>query len=81
MPISRKDKPEGFRGELSPNAVTIAEALKLAGYHTYMTGKWHVAGKAHLVPGSPNHNWPLQRGFDKFYGILSAGRTHYEPPL
>ena len=66
MPISRKDKPEGFRGELSPNAVTIAEALKLAGYHTYMTGKWHVAGKAHLVPGSPNHNWPLQRGFDKF---------------
>ena len=35
----------GFRGNISRNCVTIAEALKLNGYSTYMTGKWHLTNK------------------------------------
>jgi arylsulfatase A-like enzyme len=75
----QKNNPVAYRGELSPNAVTLAQVLKPAGYHTYMTGKWHITGNSQLIPGSPDYNWPLQRGFDKFYGILAAGRTHYDP--
>ena len=46
---------DGYRGELSKTAVTIAEALKPAGYSTYMSGKWHVTkdvrgGAAAVVP-------------------------------
>ena len=56
------DGIEGYLGDLSLNSVTIAEALKLGGYKTYMSGKWHVT---RFVDG-PKHNWPCQRGFDDF---------------
>ena len=48
-----------FRGDLNRQCVTIAEALRPAGYRTAMSGKWHV------TPWKPDdkHNWPLQRGF------------------
>ena len=61
-----------YRGDLSRNCVTIAEVLRPAGYRTYMTGKWHVtrfAGK-----DGPKHNWPLQRGFERFYGTIAGAR-------
>ena len=51
-----------YRGALNRNCVTIAEVLKSSGYHTYMTGKWHLG-----MHGM--EKWPLQRGFERFYGI------------
>lgn len=62
----------GYRGFLNRNCVTIAELLKTAGYDTYMVGKWHVG-----LDGM--EKWPLQRGFDRYYGIL-AGATSYLRP-
>ena len=50
-----------FKGDLSSKAVTIAEALKGAGYSTYMSGKWHVT--PYVVENPDKHNWPRQRGF------------------
>src|SRR5437870_94546 len=47
----------GYRGFPQPNAVTIAEVLRAAGYHTSMVGKWHLS-----VGGKPPH--PTDRGFD-----------------
>src|SRR5438105_11262584 len=58
-----KGKP-GYRGDLSPNAVTIAEALKPAGYRAYAVGKWHVT--RFTSPDGPKLNWPLQRGFERY---------------
>lgn len=64
--------PPGYHMSLNHHCVTLAEALRPAGYHTYMVGKWHVGlfGKA---------KWPLQRGFEHYYGIL-AGATSYLKP-
>ncbi|MEO6000390.1 MAG: arylsulfatase [Chitinophagaceae bacterium] len=62
----------GYQGYLNRHCVTIAEVLKPSGYHTYMTGKWHLGY-------NDTAKWPLQRGFDKFYGIL-AGATSYLKP-
>jgi arylsulfatase len=59
----------GYRGDLSRRAVTIAEALKPAGYQTMMSGKWHVT-----PVNKSKHNWPRQRGFDRYYGIITALR-------
>jgi len=70
-------KLPGFGGDLSRNAVTIAEALRPAGYRTYMTGKWHVCH--HAGPNGPKHNWPLQRGFEKFYGTITGAGSFYDP--
>lgn len=51
----------GYQGYLNRESVTLAEALKTAGYQTLMSGKWHV--------GHAKGQWPTDRGFDHFYGI------------
>ncbi len=66
-----------YQGNLNRNCVTIAEALKPAGYRTYMAGKWHVT--RHVKPEGPKHNWPRQRGFDKFYGTIIGAGSFYDP--
>jgi len=56
---------------------TIAEALKPAGYKSYIVGKWHVCRE--FAADGPKHNWPLQRGFDRFYGTLIAAGSQWDP--
>ena len=68
---------DGYRGDLSRNCVTIAEALKTAGYAAYMAGKWHVT-KA-TSPDGPKDNWPLQRGYDRFYGTIHGAGSFFDP--
>ena len=68
---------DGYRGDLNRRSITIAEALKLSGYGTYMSGKWHVT--KHVAPDGPKHNWPLQRGFDRFYGTIHGAGSFYDP--
>jgi arylsulfatase len=53
---------------LNDQCVTLAEVLKTAGYNTCMSGKWHV--------GQAKGEWPVDRGFDKYYGLLN-GRCNY----
>src|SRR6188474_3342575 len=67
-------KLPGYRGDLSRQCVTIAEALRPAGYHTLMCGKWHVT-----PVNESKHNWPLQRGFEKYYGIIHGAASYYDP--
>ena len=67
----------GYRGDLSPASRTIAEVMRAAGYRTYMAGKWHVT--RHLGANAEKHNWPRQRGFDRFYGMISGGGSFYDP--
>ena len=64
----------GYRGDLSRNAVTITEALKPAAYSTLMCGKWHVTPET-----ADSHNWPLRRGFDKFYGTIPGAGNYFNP--
>jgi arylsulfatase A-like enzyme len=64
-----------YRGDLSDRCVTIAEAMRLGGYHTMMSGKWH------LTPAESNarHNWPLQRGFEKYFGTIEGSGSYFDP--
>ncbi len=67
----------GYRGDLNSQCVTLAEAMKSNGYSTYMAGKWHVT--KHINPDGPSHNWPLQRGFDRFYGTIHGAGSFFDP--
>ena len=67
--------PEGYAGNLNRRCVTIAEALKASGYRSYLSGKWHVAGNL----TQPTDSWPLQRGFDEFYGTIIGAGSFYDP--
>lgn len=70
--------PEGYAGDLNRNCVTMAEVLRTAGYGTYLSGKWHVAKNL----TEPTDSWPMQRGFDRFYGtIIGAGSFYYPNTL
>lgn len=69
----------GYRGAISKNSVSIAQVLKSTDYAAYMTGKWHVTYDRNMVAGADNSNWPIQRGFDKYYGVLSGGGGYYVP--
>ena len=68
---------KGYKGELRPEAATIAESMKAAGYDTWMAGKWHLS--INWSQDGSKHNWPLQRGFDKFYGTLIAAGSQWNP--
>ena len=59
-----------YQGYLNDSFPTIAEALKKVGYSTYMTGKWHVGER-------PEH-WPMKRGFEKYYGLISGASSFFE---
>ena len=80
----------GYRGELSDRCITIAEELGLAGYHTLLAGKWHVChihfeGKKQLNFESDTPfwdtkaNWPLQRGFEEYFGAIHGVTSYYDP--
>ena len=72
----------GYRGELSKESVTIAQVLRAAGYDTYMSGKWHVTGQLGIWSGdtrTSKENWPLQRGFEEFYGTILGAGSFYDP--
>jgi len=68
---------DGYRGELSRDCVTIAEALKPAGYSTYMSGKWHITKD--VRPEGDKSNWPRQRGFDRFFGTIHGAGSFFDP--
>lgn len=75
--------PEGYSGDLNRRCVTMAEVLKTAGYSTYMVGKWHVTPaptQAQVDENEiPQHNWPLSRGFDRFYGTIAGAGSYFDP--
>ena len=74
-----------YQGYLKENAVTVAEALKADGYSTFMSGKWHVGGDYNLAdpdswtPAAPGFPTPTQRGFDRYFGILTGAGNFYFP--
>ena len=70
---------EGYRGNLNRQCVTIAEALKPAGYRSYAVGKWHVTPGQTAKLLADTHNWPLQRGFDRFYGTIHGAGSYFDP--
>ena len=68
---------DGYRGDLNTRCRTIAEVLKPAGYHCYAVGKWHVTPFA--AADGPKHNWPLSRGFERYYGTIHGAGSFYDP--
>ena len=69
---------EWYAGDLRPDTVTIAEVMRGAGYGTYAVGKWHVTKD--IEEDASRHNWPRQRGFDRYYGILRGASSFFKPP-
>jgi arylsulfatase len=70
-----------MRGYIADHAATIAEVLQDNGYATACIGKWHLAPMAQASAAGPFDHWPLQRGFDRFYGFLQGETDQFHPEL
>lgn len=77
MMEDKGDEFPGYRGNLNQSCRTIAEVLKLAGYRSYAVGKWHVT--RHTGKDGPKDNWPLARGFDRYYSTIHGAGSLYDP--
>lgn len=70
-----------MRGAVSPHAATMAEVLRDAGYTTFAVGKWHLVAMENSSSAGPFDQWPLQRGFDRYYGFLDGETDQFAPDL
>ncbi|RJL24204.1 arylsulfatase [Bailinhaonella thermotolerans] len=69
----------GYTFEIADDVPTLPEILRDAGYATFAVGKWHLTKDATMNDGAPRSSWPVQKGFDRFYGILE-GLTNLHHP-
>jgi arylsulfatase len=70
-----------MRGHISNHAATVAEVVREEGYTTFALGKWHLCPMVDASPAGPYDQWPLQRGFDRFYGFLDGETDQFYPEL
>lgn len=59
----------GYEGHLNDRVVTVSELLQAAGWHTILSGKWHL--------GDTPTSTPNARGFTRSFSLLPAGGSHY----
>lgn len=69
----------GFSCELPEAAPTLAESLRAGGYATFLVGKWHLTLESRLHDGADRSTWPLQRGFDRYFGSMDGFTSLHHP--
>lgn len=70
-----------MRGAIPRSSATLAEILRENGYATFAAGKWHLAPMSECSAAGPFTNWPLQKGFDRYYGFLQGETDQFFPEL
>jgi len=68
-------------GHIPFECATIAEVLGERGWNTYMLGKWHLVASDEMNMASTKRNWPVGRGFERYYGFLGGETNQWYPDL
>ena len=68
-------------GSVAKSAATLAEMIRPVGYSTFAVGKWHLAPLESVSPAGPFDQWPLGRGFDRYYGFMGGETDQWRPQL
>ena len=72
--------PNG-NGHIPFECATLAEVLGERGWNTYIIGKWHLCPSDEMNMASTKRNWPVGRGFERFYGFLGGETNQWYPDL
>jgi len=68
-------------GHIPFECATVAEVLGEKGWNTYMLGKWHLVAADEMNMASTKRNWPVGRGFERYYGFLGGETNQWYPDL
>ena len=68
-------------GHIPFESGNVAEVLGERGWNTYAVGKWHLTPEDEMNLASVRRQWPLGRGFERFYGFLGAETNQWYPDL
>lgn len=71
----------GASGRFPEQCTTMAHILQDAGWSTFWLGKNHNVAEQDVAPGASRKEWPLQKGFDRFYGFLGGETNQWYPDL
>jgi arylsulfatase len=71
----------GSSGHIPPSCGTMAEVMQQNGYNTYWVGKNHNVPVEEANAGATKQRWPLQMGFDRFYGFIGGETNQWYPTL
>src|SRR5262245_39643819 len=71
----------GANGRLPDQTATIGQILQDGGWSTFWLGKNHNVAEQDVASGASRKQWPLQRGFDRFYGFLGGETNQWYPDL
>jgi arylsulfatase A-like enzyme len=71
----------GYDSAIPDEAATVAQILQMSGYATSCFGKWHLTPSWEQGPAGPFDRWPTGMGFDRFYGIIGAEASQWEPAV
>lgn len=67
------------RMHLAQDMATLPESFRAAGYATMMVGKWHLTPEHLMHDAADKSSWPLQRGFDRYYGCMDGFTSLMHP--
>src|SRR5215831_7610744 len=71
----------GAHGRIPEQAATVGQILQDGGWSTYWLGKNHNVAEQDVASGASRKQWPLQKGFDRFYGFLGGETNQWYPDL
>jgi len=71
----------GWNGRIPPQAATIAQILKDSGYSTFWLGKDHNVPEQDVAEGGGRDHWPLEMGFERYYGFIGGETNQWYPDL
>lgn len=71
----------GWSGRLPAECATIGQVLQDNGYSTFWLGKNHNVPEPDIASGANRSEWPMQKGFDRFYGFMGGETNQWYPDL
>jgi len=71
----------GANGHIPDECATVGQILQDGGWSTFWLGKHHNLSETDTAAGASKHGWPLQKGFDRFYGFFGGETNNWYPDL
>jgi arylsulfatase A-like enzyme len=71
----------GANGHIPDECATVGQILQDGGWSTFWLGKHHNLPETDTAAGANRHGWPMQKGFDRFYGFFGGETNQWYPDL